>query len=252
MVSCWNRGDAPFTINPGDRIAQLVIVPVVQVEFEVVESFDSTLRGGGGFGSSGHAESRPQICALSRRNAPSESSSARRGGMLTAMAIRDWPIDERPREKLLARGAEALVGCGTARDPAAQRPARALRAAARARDPAEFQLAAQIDRRGPRTLLRGAGLGLARFAELQRRGGNLRGGTSRKPCARALAREPACDARLPDRAAARSRARGVLLSLPRQSPSADSLRELFRGTIDGASVFPREIVKQALRWNAPP
>jgi dUTP pyrophosphatase len=54
MVSCWNRGDAPFTINPGDRIAQLVIVPVVQVEFEVVESFDSTLRGGQGFGSSGH------------------------------------------------------------------------------------------------------------------------------------------------------------------------------------------------------
>jgi dUTP pyrophosphatase len=55
MVSCWNRGDAPFTINPGDRIAQLVIVPVVQVEFEVVESFDSTLRGGQGFGSSGHS-----------------------------------------------------------------------------------------------------------------------------------------------------------------------------------------------------
>ena len=53
MVSCWNRGDAPFMVNPGDRIAQLVIVPVVQVEFEVVESFDSTLRGGQGFGSSG-------------------------------------------------------------------------------------------------------------------------------------------------------------------------------------------------------
>lgn len=54
MVSCWNRGDAPFTINPGDRIAQLVIVPVVQVEFDVVEDFDSTLRGAQGFGSSGH------------------------------------------------------------------------------------------------------------------------------------------------------------------------------------------------------
>lgn len=54
MVSCWNRGDSPFTVNPGDRIAQLVIVPVVQVEFEVVESFDSTSRGGQGFGSSGH------------------------------------------------------------------------------------------------------------------------------------------------------------------------------------------------------
>src|SRR5471032_3250043 len=40
MVSCWNRGDAPFTINPGDRIAQLVLVPVVQAEFDVVEDFE--------------------------------------------------------------------------------------------------------------------------------------------------------------------------------------------------------------------
>ncbi len=55
MVSCWNRGAAPFTVNPGDRIAQMVIVPVVRAEFEVVESFDATTRGAGGFGSSGHA-----------------------------------------------------------------------------------------------------------------------------------------------------------------------------------------------------
>ena len=55
MVSCWNRGSAPFTINPGDRIAQMVIVPVVRAEFEVVEDFDATSRGAGGFGSSGHA-----------------------------------------------------------------------------------------------------------------------------------------------------------------------------------------------------
>jgi dUTP pyrophosphatase len=55
MVSCWNRGSEPFTVNPGDRIAQLVIVPVVQVDFEVVEHFASTTRGGGGFGSSGRA-----------------------------------------------------------------------------------------------------------------------------------------------------------------------------------------------------
>jgi dUTP pyrophosphatase len=55
MVSCWNRGTAPFTVNPGDRIAQMVIVPVVQVNFEVVQEFDSTARGAGGFGSSGHA-----------------------------------------------------------------------------------------------------------------------------------------------------------------------------------------------------
>jgi len=54
MVSVWNRGADPFTINPGDRIAQIVFVPVVRVGFEVVEDFSSTARGSGGFGSSGH------------------------------------------------------------------------------------------------------------------------------------------------------------------------------------------------------
>lgn len=53
MVSCWNRSTAPFEISPGDRIAQLVIVPVVQAEFEIVEDFTPTPRGAGGFGSSG-------------------------------------------------------------------------------------------------------------------------------------------------------------------------------------------------------
>jgi dUTP pyrophosphatase len=53
MVSCWNRGAAPYTIAPGERIAQLVVVPVVQVDFEVVEQFTESHRGEGGFGSSG-------------------------------------------------------------------------------------------------------------------------------------------------------------------------------------------------------
>jgi len=53
MVSCWNRGQRPFTIEPFDRIAQLVVVPVVQAEFRVVASFDASGRGGGGFGSTG-------------------------------------------------------------------------------------------------------------------------------------------------------------------------------------------------------
>jgi dUTP pyrophosphatase len=53
MVSVWNRGSASFVIQPGDRIAQMVFVPVVQVEFEVVEDFSATLRGTAGFGSSG-------------------------------------------------------------------------------------------------------------------------------------------------------------------------------------------------------
>ena len=53
MASLWNRGAASFTIEPGDRIAQLVVVPVVQVRLEVVEAFTASERGGGGFGSSG-------------------------------------------------------------------------------------------------------------------------------------------------------------------------------------------------------
>jgi len=55
MVSCWNRGAAPYTIAPGDRIAQMVIVPVVHAEFTVVDDFHATPRGSGGFGSSGHS-----------------------------------------------------------------------------------------------------------------------------------------------------------------------------------------------------
>ena len=55
MVSCWNRGQAAYTIEPGERIAQLVIVPVVQARFNPVESFEATDRGEGGFGSSGRS-----------------------------------------------------------------------------------------------------------------------------------------------------------------------------------------------------
>ena len=53
MVSVWNRGESAFTIQPGERIAQMVVVPVVQVELEVVEEFETSVRGAGGFGSSG-------------------------------------------------------------------------------------------------------------------------------------------------------------------------------------------------------
>jgi dUTP pyrophosphatase len=53
MVSCWNRGDTPFTVEPGERIAQMVIVPVMQVELQVVDEFEESQRGAAGFGSSG-------------------------------------------------------------------------------------------------------------------------------------------------------------------------------------------------------
>jgi dUTP pyrophosphatase len=53
MVSCWNRGQSAFTVAVGERIAQLVLVPVVQARFELVEQFDDSQRGAGGFGHSG-------------------------------------------------------------------------------------------------------------------------------------------------------------------------------------------------------
>ena len=53
MVSCWNRGQKPFTINVGERIAQMVLVPVVQADFEIVNEFGDSHRGEGGFGSTG-------------------------------------------------------------------------------------------------------------------------------------------------------------------------------------------------------
>ena len=53
MVSCWNRGNEVFTIQPGERIAQYVLVPVVQAELRIVADFDASERGAGGFGSSG-------------------------------------------------------------------------------------------------------------------------------------------------------------------------------------------------------
>ena len=53
MVSCWNRGNTTFTVEPGERIAQLVLVPVVQAKLEIVDSFDESDRGAGGFGHTG-------------------------------------------------------------------------------------------------------------------------------------------------------------------------------------------------------
>ena len=53
FISCWNRGASGFTIEPGDRIAQMVFVPIVQATFDVVDEFVETKRGGGGFGHTG-------------------------------------------------------------------------------------------------------------------------------------------------------------------------------------------------------
>jgi dUTP pyrophosphatase len=53
LVSCWNRGREPFMLNPMERIAQLIIVPVIQADFSVVDEFAASERGEGGFGSTG-------------------------------------------------------------------------------------------------------------------------------------------------------------------------------------------------------
>ena len=53
MISVWNRGCEPFTIEPGDRIAQLVLLPVVRAQLQVVDTFDESARGEGGFGHTG-------------------------------------------------------------------------------------------------------------------------------------------------------------------------------------------------------
>ncbi|MCK5091455.1 MAG: dUTP diphosphatase, partial [Gammaproteobacteria bacterium] len=53
FVSCWNRGSEPFTVEVGERIAQMVMVPVVHASFEVVEEFSDSSRGAGGFGHTG-------------------------------------------------------------------------------------------------------------------------------------------------------------------------------------------------------
>lgn len=55
MVSAWNRGTEPFLLNPMDRLAQLVVVPIQQVEFDIVDEFEDSSRGEGGFGSTGRA-----------------------------------------------------------------------------------------------------------------------------------------------------------------------------------------------------
>jgi dUTP pyrophosphatase len=55
FISCWNRGNDSFTIQPGERIAQLVFVPVVQVALQQVEDFNQSQRGAGGFGHSGRS-----------------------------------------------------------------------------------------------------------------------------------------------------------------------------------------------------
>jgi dUTP pyrophosphatase len=89
MVSCWNRGAQPFTIRPGERIAQLVVVPVVQVELEVVPDFAASVRGAGGCArsvvSSSVLTASSRLCAFSSFTVRTRFS-ARSSGMRRASA----------------------------------------------------------------------------------------------------------------------------------------------------------------------
>lgn len=175
---------------------------------------------------------------------------ARRLVMLPAMAIRDWPIDERPREKLLARGAEALSD--------AELLAILLRNGRRGRS--AVQLAREIleNFSSLRKLIAAdrvrfcaePGLGPARFAELR-----AAVEIARRQLAETLRNGPSLASPRATRDFLIARLRDLehevfcCLYLDNRHRLIH-FEQLFRGTIDGASVFPREIVKQALQWNS--
>jgi DNA repair protein RadC len=170
--------------------------------------------------------------------------------MLPAMAIRDWPIDERPREKLLARGAEALSD--------AELLAILLRNGRRGRS--AVQLAREIleNFSSLRKLIAAdrvrfcaePGLGPARFAELR-----AAVEIARRQLAETLRNGPSLASPRATRDFLIARLRDLehevfcCLYLDNRHRLIH-FEQLFRGTIDGASVFPREIVKQALQWNS--
>jgi dUTP pyrophosphatase len=91
MVSCWNRGQAAYTVQPLERIAQLVIVPVVQAQFRVVESFEASQRGAGGFGSTGAAMSAVQCSVASAGGTPLSSTCTSPLPTLRAAISSGWP-----------------------------------------------------------------------------------------------------------------------------------------------------------------
>ena len=86
FVSCWNRGREPFVVNPLERIAQLVVVPVVQVELNVVESFGESSRGAGGFGSTGKHCCAASSYSRTVRAIPDGPSRSRRFAIACARA----------------------------------------------------------------------------------------------------------------------------------------------------------------------
>jgi len=80
MVSCWNRSDKPFTILPGERIAQLVLVPITHAEFTIVDEFTTSQRGEGGFGHTGRVSLQTLLKDIKTENIHAEISSGKARG----------------------------------------------------------------------------------------------------------------------------------------------------------------------------
>ena len=208
MVSCWNRGSAPFTIQSrrsnradghraggarrfrgGARISRRARAA------RAASAARDTARSQSGLNRCANLRrSRRMIAAVAGRAAPICLARRRNGASASwlaapcsgRMAIRDWPSDERPREKLLEKGAAALSDAELLAILLRTRDRRPFRSRSRARRSQEIPFAAQADRRGSRALLRRA---RARAGPLRRtagRGRNLAGGSCRRRCAPAL------------------------------------------------------------------
>jgi DNA repair protein RadC len=170
--------------------------------------------------------------------------------MLAAMTIRDWPIDERPREKLLARGAEALSDAELLAI-LLRNGKRGHSAVALARDILKnFSSLRKLIAADQTRFCAEPGLGLARFAELR-----AAVEIARRQLAETLRSGPSLSSPRATRDFLVARLRDLehevfcCLYLDNRHRLIH-FEELFRGTIDGASVHPREVVKQALQWNS--
>ena len=220
MVSCGTAARA-FTIEPGERIAQMVIVPVVQVEFESSRISPPAARGAGGFGSSGRERSnlpaRPRNAAGGRPAAGSCLPACQFGigRSMSGRARNCWRAA--PRR---CRTRNCSRYCCAPALPAV--PPSISRASAR-----DLSLAAPADRRGPAAILRPARAWARALRRTAGGGGDRAAPAGRDAAHGPVARQPAGHQRLPYRPPARPRARGFLLPVPGQSPSPDPIRGAF-------------------------
>ncbi len=126
MVSVWNRGQKHFTIEPGERIAQMVFVPVVQAEFNLVEEFDSSERGEGGFGHSGAPLSATQCTMAGRETSPEPCLSGEKDVSAARFYRDNCSAHQAARKKAVKAADPSIVKSYhiSRTEPALQRPVR--------------------------------------------------------------------------------------------------------------------------------